>query len=227
VIDVNRACMAIGVAAAFACAPACEADVEGNGGHGGGASTSSAPTSTSTGEQCDPGSSAGCCFGDGSCCPCVGFDCAYDADHAAIEAFQQCACAADVCAAECPYACQGGGIDVSCFVCAAKVAQTKCATEFAACGGELGFACPPSTCDDCEACSITSGCYDAWHACWFDADCRAIAICSESCTELACMVDCAAGGPPGASLYTAFLECTYCGACAGTCDDAALSCPDG
>src|SRR5262245_43123906 len=155
--------LAGGIAAAVLIVVSCGSDVQTTSSAsgttaGGGATTSSTqgPASTSSGGSCDPGYSAGCCFGDGYCCPCVGFYCAPDADHAAIEAFQQCACAAGVCATECQLACQGGGIDGACFVCASKVAQTTCAAEFAGCSGTLPFACPPATCEACEACSSWS-----------------------------------------------------------------------
>lgn len=185
-------------------------------------------SSSTGGENCDPGYSAGCCFGDGECCPCVGFDCDPLADAAAIEAFQGCACQLEVCADACAVACAGGGIDNSCFVCADKAGQTTCQQEFAACGGHLDASCdPPEGCPACEYCALTGECYDAWFACWSDVGgCQNLVIqCEPMCgQDPGCLQTCADAFPMGPGLYQAYLDCVYCDTCAGACGDAGVSC---
>ena len=187
--------------------------------------TTDVVTSTTPMEDCPPGYSAGCCAGDGECCPCVGFNCADDADAAAIQAFQDCACQADVCGDACSIACAGGGIDGSCFVCADKVGQTTCAGEFAACDGHTSFNCPPTDCQGCQWCAQTSDCYDPWFACWSDDACRDLLIfCAESCSDAACEQACNDEFPAGAALHQAYLDCAYCDACADLCDVGGVTC---
>lgn len=182
-------------------------------------------TTATPGENCPPGYSAGCCFGDGECCPCVGFNCTLGATIAETQPFQDCACQADVCADACTFACSTGGIDLSCFVCADKAAQTTCAAEFADCGGTLSFTCPPASCDDCRACAQTGACFDAWFACWSDDACRQLIIsCAETCPDAACEQACNDKFPDGAALHQAYLDCAYCDQCAGLCDVDAVTC---
>lgn len=194
--------------------------------------TTIAPTTSTDpdtfGEDCDPGYSAGCCFGDGECCPCVGFACEPFSEPAAIEAFQQCACQSDVCADACEVACVGGGIDGSCFVCAEKAARGACEAEFVGCNGALEFACdaPPASCGECEQCSLTGDCFDAWFACWDDSGgCQDIMLnCEPGCGDQACLQQCADDATVGKELYQAWLECTYCDKCVEACGDVGVSC---
>jgi hypothetical protein len=191
-------------------------------------STTDIGSTTDGGENCPKGYSAGCCFGDGVCCPCVGFDCSFGASSNEIEAFQQCACQQDVCADACQYACEGGGIDVSCFVCADKAGQTTCQQEFMACGGQLDADCAaPADCESCQYCALTGECYDEWLACWQEANgCQDLAIqCEPMCGEdAACLQECANQFPNGPGLYQPYLDCVYCSTCAEQCGDAGVSC---
>jgi hypothetical protein len=194
--------------------------------------TTIAPTTSADpdtfGEDCEPGYSAGCCFGDGECCPCVGFACEPFGDAAAIEAFQQCTCQSEVCADACEVACVGGGIDGSCFVCAEKAARGACEAEFVGCDGALEFACdaPPASCAECEQCSLTGDCFDAWFACWDDeGGCQDIMLqCEPGCRDQACLQQCADDATAGKELYAAFLSCTYCDRCAEACGDVGVTC---
>lgn len=106
-------------------------------GGGGGGSTSSSTISTSSGSVCPPHSSAGCCFGDGTCCDCVSSTVCtlgtFGSITAEVTTFDDCVCAAAVCGPTCVAACGGGGIDVGCQECAAKAATGPCAAQFAAC----------------------------------------------------------------------------------------------
>lgn len=190
--------------------------------------TGSVTTATSGGESCSPGYSAGCCFGDGECCPCVGFACEIFADGAAIEAFQQCTCQQGVCADACEVACAGDGIDLSCFICAQKSAQGECKEQFAACDGSFEYTCDaePVSCEECESCSISGACYDAWFACWQDeGGCQDIIIgCEPGCADTACLQKCADDAPAGGQLYQAWLNCTYCDSCSSQCGGDGVQC---
>lgn len=206
-------------------------DVQFQGGEGGdptGGATTSTTTSTtattSTGESCDPGFSAGCCFGDGSCCPCAAHQCDPLSTHESQIVLTNCLCEADVCGAECASACVGLGIDLSCFVCAQKVGADACSAELAQCNGTTTDCSAPADCNGCRGCADADTCYDAWHACWFDSECQAVMLCSGDFSRDA-LLACLPANPTAEPLLTAYLDCTYCTACTTQCpEDSAGQC---
>lgn len=192
----------------------------------GGATTTSATTSvtSSTGMSCDPGFSAGCCFGDGECCPCAAHACDPLSSHESQIVMTNCLCEPDVCGPECASACVGLGIDVSCFVCAQKKGADACSAELAQCNGTTVDCSAPADCATCRGCGDADGCYDAWHDCWFDEECQAVMLCAGDGTRDA-LLACLPEHPTAEPLLTAYLDCSYCTLCSAECPtESALQC---
>jgi hypothetical protein len=100
-------------------------------------STETTETSTGTTETmgCSIGRSAGCCFGDGECCPCIlgcDPDTSFEQDPE-TDALIACACAADACQAECANECAGNGIGGDCEPCVEQLGMNVCMAEYLAC----------------------------------------------------------------------------------------------
>ena len=84
-----------------------------------------------------PGRSAGCCPGDGYCCPCVlgcdGGGLSFS-QATTIDAFIACVCAPSVCGSECKFECVGEGAGgEACTACAKQAGMGPCAAQFTAC----------------------------------------------------------------------------------------------
>ncbi len=207
---------------------ACGSDEAPQGGDGGDDTsstthaTTSATTTSSSGITCDSGFSSSCCFGDGVCCPCAAHGCDPTSSHESQIVLTNCLCESDVCAKECQSACVGLGIDVSCFVCAAKETADSCADQYGACGGQPSSCGAPAGCSECVSCANSGACYDTWHACWFDEECQAVMLCAGD-GSLASLQGCLPEHPNAAPLLDAYLNCAYCSTCSSLCPDESAS----
>jgi hypothetical protein len=91
--------------------------------------------------------------------------------------------------------------------------------------------CDEGVCGDaqsgCLGCALADACAAEYTACANDpsGECIAFVQCMDSCQDQACVDQCVADHPGGATLYNDLVFCAICEACPVSCDGAGSGCP--